>query len=114
MKKILETGIILFAMFGFWGMIYPDLCFTEEICRIIICDEENPEDAERSALQKDIYTRICEAQPDEIVIKSKLLDAFEIGTGKNGASEKESKGKSNVNNGYREESNAERGSGGGI
>ncbi len=32
MKKILETTAIVFAMMGFWGMIYPDLCFTEDIC----------------------------------------------------------------------------------
>lgn len=32
MKKLLETGLLLFAVYGFWGMIYPDLCFTTEVC----------------------------------------------------------------------------------
>lgn len=32
MKKFLETTVIVFAMMCFWGMIYPDLCFTEDIC----------------------------------------------------------------------------------
>ncbi len=38
MKKIWETGVILFAAMGFWGMIYPDLCFTQDICRVVYVD----------------------------------------------------------------------------
>lgn len=35
MRKIWETGIILFAAMGFWGMIYPDLCFTADVCSVV-------------------------------------------------------------------------------
>ncbi len=45
MKKIWETGIILFSALGFWGMIYPDLCFTEDVCAIVW---ESTESAERT------------------------------------------------------------------
>ena len=38
MRKMWETGIILFAAMGFWGMIYPDLCFTEDVCSVV-CEE---------------------------------------------------------------------------
>ncbi len=46
MKKIWETGIILFSALGFWGMIYPDLCFTEDVCAIVWESTENTESAE--------------------------------------------------------------------
>lgn len=121
MKKIFETAIILFATFGFWGMIYPDLCFTEEVCRVISYDNTgvtkegySDDEGNTDTGKRDIHTGICKAQPNEIVIKSRLLDALGIDTDKADASEKESKGKSNVNNRYGEESGAKRGSGGGI
>ncbi len=41
MKKIWETGIILFSVMGFWGMIYPDLCFTQDVCGVVQDDGEN-------------------------------------------------------------------------
>ena len=69
MKKLWETGIILFASMGFWGMIYPDLCFTQDVCiNVAETDKESEE------YESDIYTQICEASPEQIRIKSKLLD----------------------------------------
>lgn len=108
MKKMWETGIILFAAMGFWGMIYPDLCFTEDVC--INISETNSKSEEYEA---DIYTQICEASPDQIHIKSKFLDSLfgEKGKSEESAvenddtmphieekelSKEESKGKSNV------------------
>lgn len=110
MKKIFETGIILFAAFGFWGMIYPDLCFTEEVCRVIVYDKTYIAADENINERDDIYTRICEAQPEEIVIRSKLLDVLGFGkedtedTEAASADVKESKGKGNAENKYGEES----------
>lgn len=48
MKKIWETGIILFSALGFWGMIYPDLCFTEDVCAIVWESTESAEGAEKT------------------------------------------------------------------
>lgn len=93
MKKIWETGVILFAVLGFWGMIYPDLCFTGDVCAVIY--EEEYEDVCRdwkdvceSGGQTDIFTGICKADPSQIRIKSKLLETLKT----------ESKGKCNVIN----------------
>ncbi len=69
MKKLWETGIILFASMGFWGMIYPDLCFTQDVCiNVTETDKESEE------YEGDIFTQICEASPEQIRLKSKLLD----------------------------------------
>lgn len=65
MKKKWETVIILFAACGFWGMIYPDLCFTQDTCKAVYADEE-----------KDIFTLICEADEEQIEVKSEFLDFF--------------------------------------
>ena len=114
MKKLWETGILLFAVMGFWGMIYPDLCFISDVCHVRYdahaplegegCGEMQDGDgtsdadcagtadgtagtADRSVQgmglgngtdgwQPDIYTRICEAQPEQIKVKSKLVEWF--------------------------------------
>lgn len=106
MKKLWETGILLFAVMGFWGMIYPDLCFISDVCNVEYkyVSEDNygqsvdakdeqtlrtqgigaessleMERRERddSVWEPDIYTRICEAQPEQIRVKSRLLELFQ-------------------------------------
>ncbi|NLL78150.1 MAG: hypothetical protein GX235_13085 [Clostridiales bacterium] len=86
MKKIWETGIILFAVMGFWGMIYPDLCFTEDVCRIVYEDTygkaeeiEKVEDFEKKEEKKsqsgaDMFTQVCRAEPEQVRIKSAFLE----------------------------------------
>lgn len=83
MKKIWETGMILFAMLGFWGMIYPDLCFTGDICAVVY---ESAVQEAAAEPEQDAFTRLCEAGPEQIRIKSRLWEGLE----------KESKGKSDV------------------
>lgn len=86
--KIWETGIILFAAMGFWGMIYPDLCFTQNVC---VSTNGNIND-------RDMFTQICEADSDQLVVKSRFLERFsEKDVSKNTKmSIKESKGKKNA------------------
>lgn len=90
MKKLWETGIILFSVWGFWGMIYPDLCFTEDVCKIVADDamdgiqngfrddildgvSGNEKDGET-----DIFTGLCGAEPEQIRMKSKVLEKLKI------------------------------------
>lgn len=95
MKRLFETGMIIFAVLGFWGMIYPDLCFTQDVCRVVYeHNRESGEEADTARTPgiaagndgKDIFTRICEAEPEQIRVESRILDFLE------------SKGKSNVGN----------------
>lgn len=86
MRKKLETGIILFAAMGFWGMIYPDLCFTQDVCAVYTYEDE-AEQKDREIAYADIFTRICEAEPEQIRVKSKFMEFIT-----------ESKGKDNVVN----------------
>lgn len=86
MKKFFESGMIIFAVLGFWGMLYPDLCFTQDVCRVIYENNlESGEESEKMQMSglttgnngKDIFTQICEAEPEQIRIESKLLDFLE-------------------------------------
>lgn len=104
MRKLWETGILLFAVAGFWGMIYPDLCFISDVCQVETAkaaedggqEEEGKREEKRSGGESadadaqtpesragegggagaDIYTRLCEAEPGQIRVKSKLLEIF--------------------------------------
>lgn len=99
MKKLWEAGILLFAAAGFWGMVYPDLCFVQDVCKVEYVQGEEPEgereirknqdgigmgqnSGETSGIpvwdgnmhEPDIYTRICEAGPEHVQVKSRLLE----------------------------------------
>lgn len=76
MKKILETGMLVFAAMGFWGMIYPDLCFTQDVCEVSI-EEEDAE--ENDMLLADIFTSLCMAEPEQIKVKSRFVEVFITG-----------------------------------
>lgn len=94
MKKLWETGIILFSVFGFWGMIYPDLCFTEDVCEVVtgdISDDILNDDPESvlggipKGRKMDIFTALCDAKPEQIRMKSRIFEKLKS----------ESKGKGN-------------------
>lgn len=80
MKKVWEAGMILLALTGFWGMIYPDLCFTQDVCGIVCEDTAaedgkeiiRPEDEEKNG--KDIFTQLCEAKSGQIRVRFRLFD----------------------------------------
>lgn len=83
MKKLWETGIILFSVCGFWGMIYPDLCFTEDVCEMVADDGQNSIgneiwDGISGEIRKDegvdIFTGLCDAEPGQIRMKSRILE----------------------------------------
>ncbi len=113
MRKIWETGIVLFSAMGFWGMIYPDLCFTGDVCAVVCEETEDAEGGSGTGVggseagigsgrtgegakdntnctynnggqasinicgtQEDMFTRICSANPGQIRIKSKFLEAI--------------------------------------
>lgn len=104
MKKLWETGIILFSVWGFWGMIYPDLCFTEDVCKIVADDtmdgalddraDDVSEDIPAGVLKEDIFTGLSGAKPEQIRMKSRILEKLKS----------ESKGKDHgVSDGFSDE-----------
>lgn len=100
MKKLWETGIILFSVWGFWGMIYPDLCFTEDVCKIVADDtmdgirDDMAEDMPAGVLKEDVFTGLSGVKPEQIRMKSRILEKLKS----------ESKGKDHgVSDGFSDE-----------
>ena len=53
-----------------WGILYPELCFTEETCEAVILDETRTD-----GLTGEITAaKVWGASGDEIVISSRLLE----------------------------------------
>lgn len=55
-----------------WGILYPELCFTEETFQQIIVT-----DGEEKAVDEADYKAVLDAAGDEIVIRSRLLEWLE-------------------------------------
>ena len=78
MKHFLEKGqrfkgiLLVFFAFAWWGLLYPELCFTEDTFRQVIV-----EDGEVITVKEACYREILDAEGDDIVIESRLLEWLE-------------------------------------
>ena len=78
MKHFLEKGqrfkgiLLVFFAFAWWGLLYPELCFTEDTFRQVIV-----EDGEVIKVKEACYREILDAEGDDIVIESRLLEWLE-------------------------------------
>ena len=78
MKHFLEKGqrfkgiLLVFFAFAWWGLLYPELCFTEDSFRQVIV-----EDGEVITVKEACYREILDAEGDDIVIESRLLEWLE-------------------------------------
>lgn len=73
MKKRGKTlAACLFAAV-WWGIFYPELCFTEETCEAVMGDKR-PADGMPEQIGA---AQIWDASGDEIVISSRFLEWFE-------------------------------------
>ena len=78
MKHFLEKGqrfkgiLLGFFAFAWWGLLYPELCFTEDTFRQVIV-----EDGEVITVKEACYREILDAEGDDIVIESRLLEWLE-------------------------------------
>lgn len=63
--------LVVFAL-AWWGILYPELCFTEDTIRqVTAADEDTP------AVREVDYREIMKAAGDEIVIGSRLWEWLE-------------------------------------
>lgn len=68
-KKGRTLAVCLFAAV-WWGIFYPELCFTEETCEAVIEDEKQM----NGLPGETMATGVWDASGDEIVISSKFLE----------------------------------------
>lgn len=68
-KKGRTLAACLFAAV-WWGIFYPELCFSEETCEAVTSDE-----IQTDSLPGEIETaKVWDASGDEIVISSRFLE----------------------------------------
>ncbi len=72
MKKILETGMMIAAAYGFFGFIYPELCLIEDTCKVVV--EKEKDDIAGAVEKGDLLREISNVPPEKIRIKSRLLE----------------------------------------
>ena len=68
-KNVKRLAACLFAAV-WWGIFYPELCFTEETCEAVVTAETQTEDMSGQIGAAEIW----DASGDEIVISSRFLE----------------------------------------
>ncbi len=68
-KNVKRLAVCLFAAV-WWGIFYPELCFTEETCEAVVTAETQTEDMSGQIGAAEIW----DASGDEIVISSRFLE----------------------------------------
>ncbi len=101
MSRFIETAIMLAAMCGFFGFIYPELCIIDDNYKVVMevpeaeervvsgaregeesgeagsmpeAEEGSMPAAEEGESRADIFRKISSAPPESIRIKSKLIE----------------------------------------
>ncbi len=70
-NKLRTLAVGIFAA-AWWGILYPELCFTEETFDQIIVAQDFQE-----MTRQEIYEHLLKASGDEIVVESRFLEWFE-------------------------------------
>lgn len=75
-NKLRAFAIGVFAA-AWWGVLYPELCFTEGTFEQVVVDEERQELTEHNPMKQELYEGLLEASGDEIVIRSRFLEWYQ-------------------------------------
>lgn len=70
LKRVAATA----AMIGFLGFLYPELCITEDTCRVVYVTEDGKEEEIPVEEGSELYYQLLSADPEEIKMKSRLLE----------------------------------------
>ena len=81
--KIRAWMTVAFAA-SWWGILYPELCFTEATCQAVVIEEcavaEDQQDdmckkkTQQEDLRQPTYREMLETTGDEVVVKSRFLE----------------------------------------
>ena len=70
-NRVRTLTFSIFAV-AWWGILYPELCFTEETFEQVVVSEEFQE-----MTKQEIYDSLLNASGDDIVIRSRFLEWYE-------------------------------------
>lgn len=72
---IWKKGMVILAALGFFGLLYPELCMLEDTCRVVYRTPSGKEQTLFVEKGGELYYDLLSAEPEEIKIKSRLLEA---------------------------------------
>lgn len=73
-SRALRSVAVTVAMIGFLGFLYPDLCITEDTCRVVYVTEDGKEEEIPVEEGSELYYQLLSAEPKEIKMKSRLFE----------------------------------------
>ena len=73
-SRALRSVAVTVAMIGFLGFLYPELCITEDTCRVVYVTEDGKEEEIPVEEGSELYYQLLSAEPEEIKMKSRLLE----------------------------------------
>lgn len=65
----LKMAFVSMAALAWWGVLYPELCFTDNTCVQVIVSQ-----GQEIVMEQTDYQEILSASGDEIVIRSRFLE----------------------------------------
>ena len=68
----LRMAVVSIMALGWWGILYPELCFTESTCAQVIVSQ-----GQEIVTEQTGYQDILNASGDEIVVRSRFLEWLE-------------------------------------
>lgn len=72
----IRKGLLIAAAFAFFGLLYPDLCMMEDTCKVVV-ETANGEEEILVPKGSELYYSLLSAKPQDIKIKSKLLETLQ-------------------------------------
>lgn len=76
MKLKMKKCIWLVMALGWWGVLYPDLCLVRDTVTVVCRTEEERSVYGEQPGGSELYYQILSAKPEQIKIKSKLLETI--------------------------------------
>lgn len=68
----LRMAVMCMTALAWWGVLYPELCFTENTCVQVIVLQ-----GQEIVMEQCDYQEILNASGDEVVVKSRILEWLE-------------------------------------
>ncbi len=69
-KKVAATLVAI----GFLGFLYPELCILDDTCKMVYETEDGTVQYISAEEGSELYYQLLKAEPQEIKIKSRLLE----------------------------------------
>lgn len=73
-KLIGKKTVWVIAALGFFGLFYPELCMLEDTCKVVYSTSEDEQAEILMPEGSELYYKLLSAEPEEIKIKSRLLE----------------------------------------